>query len=108
MIKIKLIDEEKIVFDNGDCITFDHEQDCCEWNYADFQQIDDIAKGWKFDKKKLVFEAIEDCGFRFGNLPNKMVFVPCYSEQNGYYSSDIDIYFNNNKVLHFCCEEHLD
>jgi hypothetical protein len=105
MVKITFIDEETIIFDNGDCITFGHEQDYCEWNYADFRQIDDIARGWKFDEEKLVFESVEGCGFRFGNLPNKMVFVPCYSEQNGYYSSDIDIYFNNETVLHFGCEE---
>lgn len=32
-----------------------------------------------------------------------MVFVPCYSEQNGYYSSDVDIYYNDKKVLNVDC-----
>ena len=104
MIKIKLIDEEKILFDNGDTITFDHCSDCCEWNYADFQQIDDIARGWKFDENKMAFEAVDGSGFRFGNLPNKMVFVPCYSDQNGYYSSDVDIYYKGKQVLNLECE----
>jgi hypothetical protein len=34
-----------------------------------------------------------------------MFFVPCYSEQNGYYSSDIDIYLNGELYTHFECEE---
>lgn len=103
MMKIKTIDEYAITFDNGNTITFDHDYDCCEWNYADFQQIDDIARNWKFNEN-LDFESVEGSGFRFGNLPNKMVFVPCYSEQNGYYSSDIDIYYNNELKLHFEAE----
>lgn len=106
-MRIKEINENEIVFDNGNTITFGHEQDCCERNYADFQQIDDIARGWKFDEN-LDFEAIENAGFRFGNLPNKMVFVPCYSDQNGYYSSDIQIYYNNIQKLYFNAEERID
>ena len=102
-MKIKTINEDVIIFDNGNIITFGHEQDCCEENYADFQQIDDIARNWKFDEN-LDFEAVEGFGFRFGNLPNKMVFVPCYSDQNGYYSSDIDIYYNGELKLHFEAE----
>jgi hypothetical protein len=31
-----------------------------------------------------------------------MVFVPCYSEQNGYYSCDVDIYYNGDLVLNTC------
>lgn len=105
-MKIKSIDETAVVFDNGNIITFGHEQDCCECNYADFPQIDDIARSWEFDEN-LDFEAIEYAGFRFGNLPNKMVFVPCYSEQNGYYSSDIEIYYNNIQKLYFDAEKQL-
>ena len=103
-MKIKDINEERILFDNGNTITYNHEQDCCECNYADFQQIDDIARSWDFDEN-LDFEAVEEVGFRFGNLPNKMVFVPCYSEQNGWYSSDIEIYYNNSQELYFNAKE---
>lgn len=102
-MKIKTINEDMIIFDNGNIITFGHEQDCCEDNYADFPQIDDIARNWKFDEN-LDFEPVEGFGFKFGNLPNKMVFVPCYSDQNGYYSSDIDIYYNFELKLHFEAE----
>ena len=106
-MKIKTVDEERILFDNGMEITFDHEQDCCECNYADFESLDTIVRETEFDEN-LAFEVIEDAGFRFGNLPQKMFFVPCYSEQNGYYSTDIDIYFNQERVLGLCCQEKFE
>ena len=43
MVRIKQVTENRILFTNGDTITYDHIQDCCEHNYADFEQIDDIA-----------------------------------------------------------------
>ena len=35
---------------------------------------------------------------------NKSFFVPCYTEQNGYYSGDVDIYYNGKPVLNTECE----
>lgn len=102
-MKITKVTEEYIQFNNGKKITFDHEQDCCEYNYADFLQIDDLALDQEF-KEPLDFEIVEGFGFRFGNLPFKMYGVPCYTEQNGYYTKDIDIYYDGNKVLHTICE----
>lgn len=90
-MKIKEITEEEIIFDNGNRILFDHEQDCCEHNYADFNQIDDIVREWEFDEN-LKFELCSGSGFRFGN-EGRMIFVPCYSYQNGYYSTEINIYY---------------
>jgi hypothetical protein len=95
-MKIKKVNSNEIIFDNGDIITFDHSQDCCEYNYADFEQIEEIAYDINF-KEPLKFEKT-DFGFRFGD--NRiMFFVPCYSTQNGYYSNDVEIYFNGNLVL---------
>ena len=42
-MKVVKIDEEKIVFDNDTYITFSHNQDCCEYNYADFIQLRDTG-----------------------------------------------------------------
>lgn len=106
-MRIKEVNENMILFDNGNSITFDHEQDCCELNYADFEQLDDIARTTEFDPN-LEFEALPEKGFLFGNRPNKMFFVPCYSCQNGYYSDEITIVYNGNVVLSFDAEEHSD
>lgn len=108
MAKIKKIDDNYLEFDDGAVITCDHDQDCCEYNYAAFDAIDDICKKTDFDTKSLCFEAVEDCGFRFGNMPNKMFFVPCYSSQNGYYSDELDVYYNGELKLSFNCAPDYD
>ena len=104
-MKILNITDEAIIFDNGKMITYDHDQDCCEHNYADFKQLDFIAREYKFIEP-IIFEAVQDSGFRFGDSCS-MFFVPCYSEQNGYYSSAIDIYYDRKQVLHFDCDEQI-
>lgn len=105
--RINMVNDSLILFDNGATITFDHSADCCEWNYADFEAIDPEALSYDFDMETLTFEACDE-GFRFGDNPVHMFFIPCYSEQNGYYSSDIDIYLNGKQVLTTECEEVLD
>lgn len=99
MAKILDVTDYGIIFDDGTEITDYHEQECCEFNYADYEQLDDIARITDFDTSNLVFEEVSDSGFRFGNAPNKMFFVPCYSYQNGYYSSNVQIYLNEKRVL---------
>lgn len=94
-MKIISVTDEAIEFDNGSRITYDHEQDCCECNYADFNQLDDLGRAHDFEPE-LRFETCE-YGFRFGDS-RRMFFIPCYSCQNGYYSSDVDIYLNGECV----------
>lgn len=106
-MKIKEINEEQILFDNGFKIEYDHYQDGCEANYADFEQIEPMALNYEFDED-LLFEKVENSGFRFGNKNGLMFFIPCYSAQNGYYASDINIYYNNIEVLNLECELLLD
>ncbi len=97
---IKNVTEEYIEFSNGKKLTFDHESDCCEINYADFIQLDDLATETIFYENELVFESVEKYGFRFGNRGGNMIFVPCYTIQNGYYTSSVDIYYDEKIVLH--------
>ena len=97
-MRILKITEDAIEFDNGKYISFDHDQDCCENNYADFEQLDSLAREVDFSEP-IVFEECE-YGFRFGNPPINMFFVPCYSEQNGYYSNELDIWYDAKEVIH--------
>ena len=101
-MKIIKVSDEFIEFDNGSMITFDHVQDCCEYNYADFKQLEELAMDTNFNEP-LEFESC-NFGFRFGNKGN-MFFIPCYSEQNGYYSNDVDIYYNDELILTTQAEE---
>ena len=95
-MKIKKITEDYILFDNGAKITYDHEQDCCEYNYAAFEQLEDTGIEQEEFTEPLIFESVRS-GFRFGNK-GKMYFVPCYSSQNGYYTTEVDIYYNGKCV----------
>lgn len=106
-MKILSVTDDAIQFYNGDRITFFHGQDCCEENYADFKQLDNVARSTEFELP-IVFESVNNYGFRFGNKPDKMFFVPCYSDQNGYYSDEIEIEYNGDTVLTFDCEEICD
>ena len=102
-IKVIEITDKYILFDNGYQITYYHTPDCCEHNYADFNQLEDTGIE-NFIFKDLKFEAVDGKGFRFGD-DRLMFFVPCYSDQDGYYSTDLDIYLNDKIVLNFNCEE---
>ena len=102
MKKIVNVTDEMIQFSDGSTITFDHVEDCCEDNYADFEQLDDLARDYTFEDD-LYFEAVEGSGFRFGDFRRKF-FVPCYSVQNGYYTEYIEIYYNGKCVAGFNAE----
>ena len=94
-MKVKSIDDYGIYFDNGDYIGWEHYQDCCEQNWPDFRQLKDTGIFNEKFNTPLTFEKCE-YGFRFGN-EGKMYYVPCYSDQNGYYSYEVEItYFDHN------------
>lgn len=117
-MKIREITDEAIIFNNGTAITYDHNACCCECNYADFSYLnrDHVNYYFDFDPDNMIFEFIDEIGFRFGSKPIgdadnekeyvRWLFVPCYSEQNGYYSTDIDIYYRGEIVASGYCEEH--
>lgn len=73
-MKIIQVTDEAIVFGNGNKITYDHVQDCCESNFADFKSLEDtLAMETEFDDN-LVFEVVKGygddnkgSGFRFCN-----------------------------------------
>jgi hypothetical protein len=99
-MKIKTVTDEAIIFDNGNKITYDHEQDCCEWNYADFSILNPNVINYDYDfNENLEFKTVDGQGFIFGEEGHR-IFIPCYSEQNGYYSDDVDIYYNKELVLY--------
>lgn len=105
-LTIKEVSDYYVKFSDDSIITFSHDQDWDERNYADFKAIDDMERSYAFNDP-IRFEAVPDSGFRFGD-EGKMVFVPCYSSQNGYYSNDIDIIYAGNPVLNFNCARDYD
>lgn len=105
-MRIEAVTNQYIIFDNGNFITFDHDQDCCECNYADFSVLNPnvIDYNYNFDEN-LKLEFVEDVGFKFGN-EGHMIFIPCYSEQNGYYTTEIEIFYLRRKGPWYSFKEH--
>jgi hypothetical protein len=88
-MKIKEFNESEILFTNGKKIYFEHEQDCCENVYCDFNALKDMdIMNVEFDDIKI--EPVKDSGFRLNGY-----FIPCYNEQNGYYSDDLTLVVDN-------------
>lgn len=94
--RITEVTDEYIKFSNGKKITCYHDQDCCECNYADFKALEHYINEY-FDEP-LTFEMVKGYGFRFGN-ENRMLFVPCYSWQNGWYSNEIGIMYDGEDIF---------
>lgn len=96
-MKIKGWDDWHIWFEDGATITYEHNQDCCEMNYADFSVLDVFYHGEEFDGCRI--EVVDKMGFCLVFLDccwqswekSMAVFIPCYSVQNGYYSTDLTI-----------------
>lgn len=93
--------EELLEFNDGSKFISDWERDCCEHNYADFSVItlDPEIMGNEFSKVTFG-KVVDKAGFilKFHGLPHpvlgtytKKVFIPCYSEQNGYYTIELSV-----------------
>lgn len=100
-MKIEKWNDDYIWFTDGSTISYDHYQECCECNYADFSVLEVFYQDEEFDDFEVI--PVNDCGFLLSlELPKrdttnpdytstKKIFIPCYSDQNGYYSSDLTI-----------------
>ena len=80
-----------------------HDQDCCEHVYADFESIDSYKK--QLDDYNgysgLNILGVKEIGFIIDFVgtyyPNK-VLIPCYNEQNGWYSNNLSISVRKNNL----------
>lgn len=100
---VEIVEEDKIVFDNGYTLEQYHSQDCCEHVYADFNVLDNYnlstVTGKNIDIRDIDFEErienliqpVQSAGFNMVSKIGEKFFVPCYNEQNGYYSSDLEL-----------------
>lgn len=87
-----------ILFDDGMMLVGHHDQDCCENVYADWEHLKDESGFMNADFSDLKIEEFNGlhCGIRVCGGKRKF-FVPCYNEQNGYYSDILDIALVNTK-----------
>lgn len=99
------ISETEIKFSNGKNLfelTYEHEQDCCEEVYADFESITKRILNKKgkdvsiytidFNEEiETLVEEVKDQGFMLCAKDGTKVLVNCYDIQNGWYNSDLAI-----------------
>ena len=87
------IDDDSLILtfkDEDIIINYNHEQDCCERVYADFS----VMKYFEIqDKivKNIIIKGVEEMGFLISLGTGYKVFIPCYNEQNGYYSDKLEL-----------------
>lgn len=91
---MKVIESEEgyLKFDNGLILESDHDQRCCEINYLDFEQLP-VGTELPTMTAKEFAEAIKigDDGFSIKDIHGIPKWVQARSEQNGYYSSGVDL-----------------
>ena len=126
-MKVEKWNDDYIWFTDGTTISYDHRQECCEYNWADFSILDVYYKGEEFDNFEIA--PVNECGFilslKLSNsdpwygkfawsqdyAPTKKILIPCYSDQNGYYSSDLTIIVHRPGreliTIYLDCQERL-
>ena len=112
-MKIKGIDTQFIEFDNGMILESEHDQDCCESHYADFESL--IGQGWE-DKEfpehlsELVVDSemeikyTDDYNeswksfFQIKDKDNNKYTLTIYNANNGYYSDNVTLVLKNGNI----------
>lgn len=102
-MKIIAWDTDDIYFSDSSFICYEHEADCCEYNYADFGVLSTFYHGEEFSS---VFIEAKEKGFllhlrdvaQFKQFGETMkIWIPCYSDQSGYYSADLTVFYCDKK-----------
>lgn len=87
-MKVVKSEDNLLEFDNGLCIEGDGDEDCCAYNFLDFEQLPvgtelpDMTIGEFTDKITL-----KDDGFIIKDSQGTPKWVQARSNQNGYYSN---------------------
>lgn len=95
-------------FDNGEVLEADHDQDCCENVYADFEnmqimgvQPNNYVLASELDFFENVLDSvvpIEDLGFYLVTKQGICILVSCYNKQNGYYSDELTLRYKGKEL----------
>jgi hypothetical protein len=88
---IKVLGE--LVFEDGTRLYSNHNQDCCENHYLDFDYVSmDDFEGLNFNlSNDNFFETIDGYGIHLIPTNGISVPIPGYGSNNGYYSSNLEL-----------------
>lgn len=90
-MKVTQITAGSITFEDGTTLYSNHDQDCCEHHWLDFEHIKlEDFDGLEFNLiDDSFFRKIEDYGIEL--VPSNRVKIPGYGSNNGYYSTDLTL-----------------
>jgi hypothetical protein len=99
IVKVVKVDSDSLTFDNGVTLYSNHEQDCCESHWLCFNDLSlEDFEGLEFDlSNDNFFERINGYGIAIKPIFGHPVRVPGYGENNGYYSSDLELIVSDGK-----------
>ena len=96
-LKVVKIKSDSLEFDNGIVLYSDHQTECCESHYLSLSDLTlDDFEGLEFDlTNDDFFERIPDYGIALRPINGHPVRIPGYGDNNGYYSSNLDLILTN-------------
>lgn len=99
MTKVTKVESDCLYFDNGMKLYSNHDQDCCESHYLDFEHIKlDDFDGLEFDlSNDGFFERIDGYGIALLPTNGHPVRIAGYGSNNGYYSSELQLVLSDGK-----------
>ena len=111
-MKIRRIEEERIIFDDDSVLESYHSQCCCEEHYLDFNMLKDYNISPKTGKpiniyecefdfsKGVTFKRIVGMGILLLDVEGNAYLVNGYGYNNGYYSDEITLVYRKDKEEH--------
>lgn len=98
-MKVVEINNERIIFEDGTMVYSDHNQDCCESHWLDFEHIKlEDFDGLDFDlTNDNFFTRIEGYGISLNPTNGFPVRIAGYGSNNGYYSDNLDLVVDNGR-----------
>ena len=107
--------DQYILFDNEKKLEYIHDQECCEEVYADFKNMQVIGlqdKNFMWASELDFFEnlltsvvPIEGVGFYLVTKQGICILVSCYNVQNGYYSDELKLCYDDTYLDITGCTE---
>ena len=99
-MKVIVSKDDLVEFDNGLKLYSEHSQDCCEHNYLDFEQLHIGREFPNMDATAFVKAIkIKEDGFIVKDSVKVPAWVQARSDQNGYYSSGVDLVVDDGKIV---------
>lgn len=101
MSKLVKIDDDVLVFDTGHKLYSEHEVNCCESHFLNF---DDLSlsdfEGLEFDLTgESFFKRVDGYGIELIPLVGHPLRIAGHGYNNGYYSSDLSLVLERPKVV---------